>query len=248
MHRWLTLTIVHTTLPRHLGSAATAPLDRLFVHRPAAADVPPTPTCDRAFRHRVVDGGLTVSELLIVTALLGVAAVVATPRLAALHRETSLRCLTSRLGAQLASCRAHAIFHRTNTGLVFERACDGSWRCFIAEDGDGDGILRRDLDSGRDPVVGEIVQLSSGGSSPGILDSEPVPDPLGDGVLAADDPIRAGRGDIISFTPAGTATASSIYLTDHHSAIRVLRVLGTTGRVRSLVWRRGWAEWKQSWW
>jgi hypothetical protein len=60
-----------------------------------------------------------------------------------------------------------------------------------------------------------------------------------------DDPVRAGRGDIITFTPARTATPSSVYLTDHHNRMRVLRVYGATGRVYSLVWRKSWSEWRR---
>ena len=58
------------------------------------------------------------------------------------------------------------------------------------------------------------------------------------------DPVRAGRGDIITFTPRGTATPASIYLTDHRARMRVLRIYGGTGRVISKVWRSGWPEWR----
>ena len=118
----------------------------------------------------------------------------------------------------------------------------------MAEDGDGDGVRRDDLDSGRDRIVSELLQLESGGSGLGILADERVPDPMGNGWLVGDDPIRAGRGNIISFTPDGTATPSSVYLTDRHSQMRVLRVYGGTGRMRALVWKKGWQRWKRTWW
>jgi len=35
-------------------------------------------------------------------------------------------------------------------------------------------------------------------------------------------------------------------MTDHHSRMRVLRVLGITGRVRAMEWRTGWEEWKRT--
>jgi hypothetical protein len=81
-----------------------------------------------------------------------------------------------------------------------------------------------------------------------VLADAAVPDPLGDGWLTGDDPIRAGRGNIISFTPRGTATPSSVYLTDHRSQMRVLRVLGGTGRIRTMVWEVGWTAWEQTNW
>ena len=133
-----------------------------------------------------------------------------------------------------------------STGVVFERREDGEWRCFIAADGDGDGILHRDIERGVDPVVGEVLVFEAGGAGLGILKNEFVPDPSGSGRLRGNlnDPVRAGRGDIITFTPRGTATPSSLYLTDNRARMRVLRIYGGTGRVRSWVWRSGWLKWR----
>jgi hypothetical protein len=143
-------------------------------------------------------------------------------------------------------CRAVAIMHRRATGLVFEESDSGAWRCYVAEDGDGDGIRRDDLECGRDPVVGAVLEIKGGGAGLGILTAEPVPDPAGSGTLGGDlgDPIRAGRGNIVTFTPDGTATPCSIYFTDHRSRMRVIRVIGVTGRIRALEWRSGWSRWK----
>ena len=114
-------------------------------------------------------------------------------------------------------------------GLVFEQGEDGSWRCFIAKDGDGDGILRRDIQRRVDPIVSEVIFFEAGAAGLGILRSEFVPDPSGRGRLRGNlrDPVRAGRGDIITFTRRGTATPSSLYFTDYSSRMRVLRVYGS---------------------
>ena len=135
-----------------------------------------------------------------------------------------------------------------STGVVFEQREDDSWRCFIAYDGDGDGILRRDIHRLVDPIVGEVLHFEAGGAGLGILQGEFVPDPSGRGRLRGNlsDPVRAGRGNIITFTPRGTATPSSLYLTDHRARMHVLRIYGGTGRVISRVWRSGWPEWRES--
>ena len=134
------------------------------------------------------------------------------------------------------------------TGVVFEKRSDESWRVYIAEDGDGDGILRRDITSGVDPVIGEILHIDADGAGLGILQGEFVPDPSGRGRLRGnlEDPVRAGRGDIITFTPRGTATPSSIYFSDRQARMRVLRIYGSTGRVISFVWRSGWPKWREA--
>ena len=141
-------------------------------------------------------------------------------------------------------CRAYAILNSRATAAVFEHCDDGSWRCFIAVDGNGDGIRTRDIHRLIDPVVGEVLHLDGGGAGLGILQGEFVPDPSGRGRLRGDldDPVRAGRGNIITFTPRSTATPASIYLTDHRARMRVLRVYGGTGRVISRVWRSGWTR------
>jgi hypothetical protein len=96
-------------------------------------------------------------------------------------------------------------------------------------------------------VIGEVLALEGVTAGLGILGGVRVPDPSGRGALGGDlsDPVRAGRGDIITFTPRSTATPSSVYLTDHHGRMRVLRVYGGTARVRSLVWRAGWPRWRR---
>jgi len=168
------------------------------------------------------------------------------PPLQDFRRRYALQTAASHIGGLLLQCRTHAVFHRTSTALVFENQENRGWRCFLAEDGDGDGVHRDDLDRGRDTILGEVLELNTGCAGLGIL--EGVPDPAGGGVLGGnlDDPIRAGRGNIITFTPAGTSSSCSIYFTDHLSQMRVLRVLGMTGRVRSLEWRKGWVTWRRT--
>ncbi len=192
--------------------------------------------------------GISLSEVAAVVVVVGIIAAVAVPNLSEVNRAAALLGASGRLQGLMFRCRAFAIMNQRSTGLVFERGGDGSWRCFIAADGDGDGILRRDLESRTDPIVSEVLEFAPRTAGLGILQQEFVPDPSGRGRLRGDlsDPVRAGRGDIITFTPQGHATPSSVYLTDHHARMRVLRVYGGTGRVISLVWRSGWPEWRKS--
>jgi len=199
----------------------------------------------RALTH---ESGMTVVEILAVVVLSASFMLAAIPQFGEARRAAELRAVTQQLHGLMLRSRAWAICHCTSTGLVFERSNDGRWRCFIAEDRDGDGILRADLRSGTDRIVSEVLQLESTGAGLGLLKNIRIPDPSGDGRLRGnlDDPVRAGRGDIVTFTPDGNATPSSVYLTDHRARMRVLRIYGATGRVRTLIWRQGWPEWRQS--
>lgn len=197
---------------------------------------------------RPLAAGHTLVEMLVVMMVLAMLAAVTVPALEEARRAAALQGVAGRLTGLMVRCRAVAVMRGRATSLVFERKSDTGWRCFIAEDGDRDGVNRDDLRRGRDRTLGEVLHLDGRAAGLGILSGTVVPDPSGRGRLTGDldDPVRAGRGDIITFTPARTATPSSVYLTDHHSRMRVLRVYGATGRVYSLVWREGWPEWRRS--
>ena len=200
-------------------------------------------------RRRPIEDGLSLTEALVCLALLAMMAVIAVPSLGDAQRAAALHSATRRLSGLMAECRAFAILHRQSAAVVFEQREDRSWRCFIAEDGDGDGVHSDDLRARRDREVGRVVQIEGRVAGLGFLIDEPVPDPAGRGVIRGnlDDPIRAGRGNIVTFTPRGTAAPSSVYLTDHISRMRVIRVYGGTGRARTLEWRKGWPKWKRVW-
>jgi prepilin-type N-terminal cleavage/methylation domain-containing protein len=192
------------------------------------------------------DRGLSLLEVVLVMAVLVIVVTVGLPQLDEIRRAAALRAASSHLKGLLYRCRADAVMNSRSTAAVFEQRSDGSWRCFIAVDGDGDGIRSRDIRCLIDPIVGEVLHFETGEAGLGILQGEFVPDPSGRGRLRGNlsDPVRAGRGNMITFTPRGTATPASLYLTDHRGRMRVLRVYGGTGRVISRVWRSGWPEWR----
>jgi len=192
--------------------------------------------------------GHSMVEVMTVLVLIGCTTLIALPRLAEARRAAALRSLAQQLSGLLHRCRAEAVLHHQNTALVFDRG--QHWVCYAAVDGDGDGVRRDDLAAGRDRVVSRPLRLEAGGSAPGFLDARAIPDPGGSGWLGGDpdDPVRAGRGDMISFSPVGSATPASVFLTDHHSQMRAVRVFGATGRARCLIWKPGWPDWKESLW
>jgi hypothetical protein len=196
--------------------------------------------------HRSRIRGLSLFETVLLVVVLAIIITVALPDLAEMRHAAALSAVSRQLKGLLYRCRAYAIMNVRATAVVFERDEGGEWRCFIAYDGDGDGVLRRDIERLVDPIVGEVLHFEAGGAGLGILQNEIVPDPLRGGRLRGNlsDPVRAGRGDIITFTPRGTATPASIYLTDHRARMRVLRIYGGTGRVISKVWRSGWPKWR----
>ncbi len=189
--------------------------------------------------------GAALAEILVAVALGATMAAVAVPGLGVARRRAALGRACTHVGTLMLAGRARAVLRRQTEALVFERR-PGGWRCFLAEDGDDDGVRHDDLRRGRDRYVSEVLELEAGDAGLGLLRGVRIPDPGGRGWLGGDpgDPVRAGRGDIITFTRFGTATPASVYFTDGRDRMMVLRVLGATGRVRRLEWRRGWPSWR----
>ena len=191
--------------------------------------------------------GVSTAELLVATAVSGLLTLVGVPLIDETRRAAAMGRAAAQVQGLLTRCRAVAVVRCRPCAVVFDRGSDGEWRCYVAEDGDGDGVRRSDISSGQDVVVGRVITIAAGGAGPGILREVAVPDPSGRGSLTGDlgDPIRAGRGNIISFSSRGTATPSSVYFTDHVRRMLVLRIYGGTGRINRLSWQCGRAKWKQ---
>ena len=191
--------------------------------------------------------GRTFIEVVATVAILALSVLAAIPTLERARGDAAVSQLDRRLRALTFRCRSTALLRGRAVAIVFDHRPDGGWWIYIAEDGDGDGVLQVDIDTGVDPVTFSPIRIKAGAAGPGILAATRVPDPLGSGWLGGDlaDPVRAGRGDKITFSPGGTATPSSVYLTDHRETMRVLRVYGATGRAQSLRWNVGWSAWRK---
>ena len=49
----------------------------------------------------------------------------------------------------------------------------------------------------------------------------------------------------MSFANTGGATPSSVYFNDGRERVLAIRVHGALGRVRALMWKRGWTQWQE---
>lgn len=190
--------------------------------------------------------GTTLIEGMVAVAIAGLALAVSLPYLHEARRGAGLDTLARRLAAAAHRCRLLAIDRRHNVGLVFAEGADG-WRYAAAEDGDGDGVSRRDVAAGIDPVLGAEVRFESlcEGARLGIPEGWEVPDPAGRGRLRPGDGLKAGSSDIISFTSLGNATSCTLYINDGRNRMLAVRIYGATARVRVLEWRRGWPRWRR---
>lgn len=169
--------------------------------------------------------------------LLGLLAAAATPALfAALSRERVVTAARE-LEQEMARLRSEAIASRRDVAMRLSWSLGRYSYAFYA-DGDGDGVRSDDIGAGRDPLIGAARELWSRyeGIDFGLLDV-PIPEvpPGSTSLLPGGDPVRFGRSDIITFTPKGTSSSGTLYVSDGHSTVTAVVVYGGTGRLR--LWR-----------
>jgi len=168
--------------------------------------------------------GYTLIEALFVCALVAVLTAVAVPiSLAGVNRArgwAGARFVASRF----VRARAQAVGRGAAVALRFDGAGEHTTLTTFA-DGNRNGVLTRDIDAGADPALDAPVPFSA----------------LFPGVAITDE----GGLSLFSFSPDGTATTGSIYLTSHDGSRFAVRVLGATARVRIehyVTARNSWVE------
>ena len=168
---------------------------------------------------------------------MGLFAVVATPALFAALSRGRVVAAARDLGQEMARLRSEAIAARRDVAMRLTWS-EGRYVYAFYADGDGDGVRSDDIASGRDPVLGAPRDLRSRyeGVDFGVLD-EAMPElPPATGVLPpGSDPVRFGRSDIITFTPRGTSSSGTLYVSDGAGAAAAVVLYGGTGRIR--IWR-----------
>jgi prepilin-type N-terminal cleavage/methylation domain-containing protein len=190
--------------------------------------------------------GMTLVEVLVVLVLVAITVAISIPNLQTIRRKGDLERVARQVRSDLLRSRIAALTGRRNTALVFTEA-GGRWSYRLHADGNGDGVLRRDILAGIDQPIGPTVRLDflCSDAGIGVPSGWVVPDPSGRGTLAPGDGLKIGSARIVSFSPELGATPSSIYVHDATERMVVLRIHGGLGRVRVLQWRRGWEAWRE---
>lgn len=186
--------------------------------------------------------GMSLPEVLAVLAVLAILGMVSVGVAGRIIEQASGRSLVTTFKALVAAACTRAIQERRYVGIVFEDGPRGATGRLYA-DGDGDGILREDIRGGVDRPLGSAVVLRAERAYVGIPDGA-TKDPMGK-PLGGTDPVRFGRGEILSFSPLALATPGSLYLTESDGREGwAFRVAGVDGRVRVFRWFDGkWERW-----
>jgi prepilin-type N-terminal cleavage/methylation domain-containing protein len=175
--------------------------------------------------------GYSLIEVLVVLVLLVLVAGAALPfALATLDRSRTAGAARY-LSSRLMLARFEAVNRSAFVAVQFVQRVDGYWfRTYV--DGNGNGVLARDISRGTDRPLGpeqRLDQQFSGvtfGICPGVTAVVPG-DPFDIG-----DPIQIGQSTVMSFNPNGSSTAGTLFIRGAGATQFAVRVLGVTARSR----------------
>jgi hypothetical protein len=149
------------------------------------------------------------------------------------------------ISGRLQRARMEAVMRSAMVGVRFTQAVDGRYTYAVYLDGNGNGILTRDIQRGVDLLItaSEALPDQFPGVEFGAIPGLPPVD--SGGTAPGSDPIRLGSGSIASFSASGTATSGTVYIRSRRDAQYAVRIFGETGRTRMLKFDPGSRQWRQ---
>lgn len=155
-------------------------------------------------------------------------------RAAGAANYVATRFQRARLEAVTRSATVAVQFTQDRAGYVFA----------VYVDGNGNGVLTRDIQRGIDRQIGAAERLPDQfrGVEFGTVAGLPALDP--GGTSPGIDPIRLGSGSLASFSALGTSTSGTVYIKGSGGAQYAVRIFGDTGKTRRLKFDRGDRKWK----
>lgn len=147
------------------------------------------------------------------------------------------------LAGQLLRARLESL-KRAQAVAVRLDVVDGRTWCRLYTDGNGNGVLQRDIDRGVDPPLGPGVAIDQEAREVSLRINQPITDVTGVASLQpGDDPLRIGNSSLVVFSPVGSATSGTMYVAAPRGPQLALRIFGATGRVRVLMFDASTRQW-----
>jgi type II secretory pathway pseudopilin PulG len=186
--------------------------------------------------------GYCLIELMAAVAVAGALSAAATPALLATIDDSRARGAALFMSTRLYRTRTEAVSRASNVAIRFVPS-GSAYGYAVYQDGNGNGVLSRDIQRGVDPEIHPLERLAdqfSGvdfGALPGLPPADPDSSPPGA------DPIKLGSGDMVSFSPIGTSSTGTLYIRGKHNTQYAVIVFGETGKTRTLKYNQQNGEW-----
>jgi type II secretory pathway pseudopilin PulG len=177
--------------------------------------------------------GYCLIELAAAAALATIVAGAAVPQLLTSIDDARALGAARYLSSRLAEARMEALTRTANVAIRFVQ--NGSaFEYTIYQDGNGNGVLSRDIQNGVDKPIHAVERLPErfSGVEFGALPGTPAAD--SGGTAPGGDPIKVGSSNMVSFSALGTSSTGTLYILGKGSAQYALVVFGTTAKTRIL--------------
>jgi type II secretory pathway pseudopilin PulG len=190
-------------------------------------------------------GGYSLLELMMATTIGVVLTGTAVPEYLTGLDDLRARGAAQHVSGRLQRARMEAVRRSAMVGVQFTEAADGHYSYTVYQDGNRNGVLTRDIQSGIDRPIAPVERLLdqfSGvefGAMPGL------PPVDAGGTPPGADPVRLGSGSIASFSALGTATSGTVFIRGRRGSQYAVRIYGETGRTRLLKFEPRTGTWKQ---
>jgi len=184
--------------------------------------------------------GFTLTELLLVVALIATLAGIALPMTNDAVDELRTAAAARYLAGQIRNGRMDAIKRSRVVALRFQAApTDYTFAFYI--DGNRNGVRTADIGRGIDRALTSPQRLRDHFAGVHFSLDAAIPDVNGN-TGGGTDGVRIGAGRILTTSPDGTATSGTLYVRGRRAQYAV-RVLGATGRTRVLKYDTGGRLW-----
>ena len=187
--------------------------------------------------------GYALLDIIVASSLCVIVSAIAVPVVAGtLERERTI-VGTQLLTGQLQRARLEALKRGRSVAVRIEVADDRTQLQLYA-DGNGNGVLQKDIDRGVDPPLAPRSWLDDDAPGMSLRVNQTIKDVSGSASIEPGaDPLRIGNTSLLVFSPLGTSTSGTLYVAAHRGPQMAIRVFGATGRVRVLMFDAPAQQW-----
>ena len=180
-------------------------------------------------------GGAALIDIVVAVSLIIVMASIAVPVVGGtMDRERTI-IGTRYLAGQLQRGRLEALKRARSVAVRIE-LIEERTQLRLYVDGNGNGVLQKDIDRGVDLPLAPATWLDEQPGHVSLRINQSITAVNGPDLLTpGDDPLRIGNTALLTFSGTGGATSGTLYVARPQGPQMAIRVFGGTGRVRVLM-------------